>query len=301
MKILITGATGLIGRALCLRWQAAGHELTVLSRTPSRVAALCAGARGIAGLAELASDYLPDAVVNLAGAPIADRPWSAARKRLLWQSRVDATEELVRWMASRSVPVPLLLSASAVGWYGDAGDVTIDETSSTPGHDFGAQLCAAWESAAQQATRAGTRVAVVRIAPVLAQGGGMLARLLPPFRLGLGGRLGSGQQWMPWIHIDDLLGLFDHLLMRSDSAGVYNGCAPEQVRNAEFTHALASCLHRPAVLPVPAWLLRLLLGEMSVLLLGGQRAIPARTLEAGFAFRYSSLHEALTQILLSKR
>lgn len=301
MKILITGGTGLIGRALCLRWQAAGHDLTVLSRTPSRVAALCAGARGIASLAELASDYLPDAVVNLAGAPIADRPWSAARKRLLWQSRVDATEELVRWMALRSVPVPLLLSASAVGWYGDAGDVTVDETSGTPGHDFGAQLCAAWELAAQQATRAGTRVAVVRIAPVLAQGGGMLARLLPSFRLGLGGRLGSGQQWMPWIHIDDLLGLFDHLLMQSGSGGVYNGCAPAQVRNAEFTHELAACLRRPAFFPVPAWLLRLVLGEMSVLLLGGQRAVPARTLEAGFAFRYRSLHEALTQILAAQR
>lgn len=301
MKILITGGTGLIGRALCLRWQAAGHQLTVLSRTPSRVAVLCAGARGIGSLAELGTDYLPDAVVNLAGAPIADRPWSAARKRLLWQSRVNATEELVRWMASRSVPVPLLLSASAVGWYGDAGDVTVDETSGTRGDDFGAQLCAAWESAAQQATRAGTRVAVVRIAPVLAQGGGMLARLLPPFRLGLGGRLGSGQQWMPWIHIDDLLGLFDHLLMQSGSGGVYNGCAPQQVRNAEFTHELAGCLRRPAFLPVPAWLLRLLLGEMSVLLLGGQRAVPARTLEAGFAFRYRSLHEALTQILAAKR
>jgi len=301
MKILITGGTGLIGRALCLRWQAAGHELTVLSRTPARVAALCSGARGIGSLAELMPDYLPDAVLNLAGMPIADRPWRPARKRLLWQSRVDATEELVRWMASRSVAVLLLLSASAVGWYGDVGDAKVDEASITPGLDFGAQLCAAWESAAQQAAQAGTRVAIVRIAPVLAHGGGMLARLSPPFRLGVGGRLGSGQQWMPWIHIDDLLGLFDHLLTQSGSSGVYNGCAPGPVRNVEFTHALAACLGRPALLPVPGWLLRLLFGEMSVLLLGGQRAIPVRALEAGFVFRYDRLHEALAQIFALKR
>ncbi|WP_348697924.1 TIGR01777 family oxidoreductase [Duganella fentianensis] len=297
MKILITGGSGLIGRALCQRWHVAGHELTVLSRTPNRVAALCSGAHGVAALSELDAAYVPDVVVNLAGAPIADARWSAARQRLLWESRITATQDLVRWMASRPAAVPVLLSASAVGWYGDAGEQTVDEHSSQCGADFGARLCAAWEQAAQQALQSGSRVVVLRIAPVLAAQGGMLTRLLPPFRLGLGGRLGHGQQWMPWIHLDDLLALCDHLLAKPDSQGIYNACAPELVRNAEFSRQLAGILQRPALLPAPAWLLRCLLGEMSVLLLGGQRAMPARTLASGFNFRFGGLPQALRNLL----
>ncbi|WP_374360062.1 TIGR01777 family oxidoreductase [Pseudoduganella danionis] len=299
MQILITGGTGMIGRALCQRWQLAGHALTVVSRSPDQVAALCSGARGIAALSQLESDYRPDVVVNLAGAPIADRPWSARRKRLLWESRIMATQALVQWMADLPAPAPVLLSASAVGWYGDTGEQPVDESAAVPGHDFGAQLCAAWELAALQATQSGSRVVIVRIAPVLAAQGGMLARLLLPFRLGLGGRLGHGRQWMPWIHLDDLLAMFDHLLAHTDSSGIYNGCAPTPVRNAEFTRVLAAQLHRPAILPAPAWLLRGLLGEMSVLLLGGQRAQPVRTAAAGFHFRYASLEQALQQLLPS--
>lgn len=297
MKILITGGSGLIGRALCRRWHAAGHELTVLSRTPERVAALCSGAHGVAALSALEAAYVPDVVVNLAGAPIADARWSTARQRLLWDSRITATQELVRWMASRPALVPVLLSASAVGWYGDAGEQMVDEHSSQCGDDFGARLCAAWEQAAQQALQGGSRVVLVRIAPVLAAQGGMLARLLLPFRLGLGGRLGHGQQWMPWIHLDDLLALFDHLLAQPDNQGIFNACAPELVRNAEFSRQLASTLHRPALLPAPAWLLRILLGEMSVLLLGGQRAMPVRTLATGFVFRFGGLQQALRNLL----
>ena len=297
MRILITGGTGLIGRALCSHWKAQGHELIVWSRQPQRVHDLCSGARGIARLQELAGHPPPDAVVNLAGAPIADRPWTTARRRLLWQSRVELTRELVGWMGALS-PVPrVLLSGSAVGWYGDGGEGELDENSLPGRTDFGSRLCAAWEREAGRAAQLGVRVVLLRTAPVLAPSGGMLARLRLPFSWGLGGRLGNGQQWMPWIHLQDQVELIDFLLRREDCAGAFNACAPHLVRNVEFTRALAQALRRPACVSVPAWALRLLLGEMAVLLLGGQRLEPRRLLEAGYTFRYPRLAEALQHLL----
>lgn len=300
MHILLTGGTGLIGRALCQHWHRQGHQLTVLSRQPAQVAALCSGASGIAQLDDFTALRLStpvDVVVNLAGAGIADRPWSAERRDVLWRSRIQQTETLVDWMTRQAQPVRLLLSASAVGWYGDGGDTPLDESSPPASQDFGSELCMAWEQAAHRAGQAGSRVAVLRIAPVLAAQGGMLARLLPPFRWGLGGRLGSGQQWMPWIHLQDLVAIFDHLLRHPDSQGIYNACAPEPVRNADFTRTLAQTLNRPALLPAPAWVLRLLLGEMSILLLGGQRLSPQRLQAAGYRWQYPQLDSALQQIL----
>ncbi|WP_159912476.1 TIGR01777 family oxidoreductase [Pantoea sp. 18069] len=299
MRILLTGGTGLIGRALCQHWQRQGHELFVWSRRPEQVAALCSGARGVARLQELDGAPAMDAVVNLAGAPIADRRWTRARRELLWRSRVDLTRTLVDWMGRQPAPPRVLLSGSAVGWYGDGGDQPLDENSAATRADFGSRLCAAWEQEARQARQWGVRVALLRTAPVLAPQGGVLGRLLPPFRLGLGGRLGSGRQWMPWIHIDDMVALIDHLLRRDDCSGVFNACAPEAVRNLEFTRTLAHALHRPAVLPAPAWALRLALGEMSVLLLGGQRLSPRRTQAAGFEWRHPTLAPALAQLLRS--
>ncbi len=300
MHILLTGGTGLIGRALCQHWHRQGHQLTVLSRQPAQVAGICSGASGIAQLDDFTALRLSapvDVVVNLAGAGIADRPWTAARRDVLWRSRIQQTETLVDWMARQVQPVRLLLSASAVGWYGDGGDTPLDESSPAASQDFGSELCMAWEQAAHRASQAGSRVAVLRIAPVLAAQGGMLARLLPPFRWGLGGRLGSGQQWMPWIHLQDLVAIFDHLLRHPDSQGIYNACAPEPVRNADFTRTLAQTLNRPALLPAPAWVLRLLLGEMSTLLLGGQRLSPQRLQAAGYRWQYPQLDSALQQIL----
>ena len=299
MRILLTGGTGLIGRALCQHWQRQGHQIWVWSRTPQRVASLCSGATGVAHLQELGADARLDAVVNLAGAPIADRPWTAARRDLLWRSRVDLTRTLVDWMGRQAAPPRVLLSGSAVGWYGDGGEQWLAEDSAPGNADFGSRLCVAWEQEAERARQWGVRVAVLRTAPVLAPQGGMLARLLPPFRLGLGGRLGSGQQWMPWIHLDDQVALFDHLLQHDACSGPFNACAPEAVRNTEFTQTLARTLGRPAVLPAPAWVLRLALGEMSVLLLGGQRLVPRRTQGAGFAWRYPQLATALGQLLRS--
>ena len=300
MRILLTGGTGLIGRTLCQHWQQQGHELWVWSRQPAQVPSLCSGARGVAHLQELNAVGPFDVVINLAGAPIADRPWTKSRRALLWQSRIDLTHKLVAWMAEQPTPPRVLLSASAVGWYGDRADACLDESSSPGGQDFGSRLCMAWEEEAQRAALAGTRVALLRIAPVLASRGGMLARLLLPFKLGLGGRLGSGAQWMPWIHIEDLARLFDHLLLQANASGVYNACAPELLRNAAFTRTLAHTLHRPALLPAPAWALRLALGEMSTLLLGGQRLEPRRTQASGFVFRHPALAPALADLLNKK-
>ena len=297
MRILLTGGTGLIGRALCQHWQRQGHDLFVWSRDPAQVPRLCSGAQGIAQLQALDGSAPLDAVVNLAGAPIADRPWTAARRDLLWHSRVDLTRTLVDWMGRQAAPPRVLLSGSAVGWYGDRGEQWLAEDSAPGNADFGSRLCVAWEQEAERARQWGVRVALLRTAPVLAPQGGMLARLLPPFRLGLGGRLGSGQQWMPWIHLDDLVGLFDHLLRSNDAQGAFNACAPEAVRNSDFTRALGQALHRPTLLPAPAWALRLALGEMSVLLLGGQHLQPQRTQASGFHWRYPHLEPALMALL----
>lgn len=297
MRILLTGGTGLIGRALCRLWAGQGHELVVWSRRPQEVAGLCSGARGIARLDELAPDLPLDAVVNLAGAPIADRPWTAARRRLLWDSRIGLTGQLVDWLARRQLRPGVLLSGSAVGWYGDGGERRLNEDSPAGSEDFASELCFAWEAAALRAEELGIRVVLVRTAPVLAARGGMLARLLPPFRLGLGGRMGSGRQWMPWIHLEDEVGLIDFLLHHEECRGPYNACAPNPVRNAEFARTLGRVLHRPALLPAPACVLRLALGEMAGLLLGGQHLQPQRTLDAGYRFRFPDLEAALADLL----
>lgn len=297
MRILLTGGTGLIGRGLCRHWQQQGHELWVLSRDPQRVAQLCSGARGIGQLQALDAGPALDAVVNLAGAPIADRPWTAARRQVLWRSRIHLTRSLVDWLWQRSSPPPVLVSGSAVGWYGDCGEQTLGEDSPPGRPDFGSRLCAAWEHEAERARQWGVRVTLVRTAPVLAPQHGMLARLLPPFRMGLGGRLGSGRQWMPWIHLDDQVALIDHLLRDPACSGPYNACAPGAVRNAQFAQTLAQALHRPALLPVPGWALRLALGEMSVLLLGSQRVVPERAQQAGFSWQHPALPGALAHLL----
>ena len=295
MRILMTGGTGLIGRALCALWAAQGHELLVLSRRPDQVPRLCAGACGLGMLQGLGRI---DAVINLAGAPIADRPWTASRRKLLWRSRIESTSQLVQWMAQQPQQPPLLLSASAAGWYGDAGEQLLDERSVPASTDFGALLCEAWEQEALRAAAGGTCVIRLRIAPVLSSQSGLLARLRTPYRLGLGGRLGNGQQWMPWIHLQDLIRLFDHLLQAPGSEGVYNACAPEPVRQAEFAQALAQAWHRPTLLPTPAWVLRAALGEMSTLLLASQRLHPRRSLAAGFEHEYPALDAALRQLIM---
>nr|WP_314877815.1 TIGR01777 family oxidoreductase [uncultured Pseudomonas sp.] len=297
MHILLTGGTGLLGRHLCRLWAGQGHRLTVWSRRPEQVPMLCgAGVHGIALLDDLGADDPIDAVINLAGAPIADRHWTAARRNLLWASRITLTEQLLAWLQRREQRPEVLVSGSAVGWYGDGGERELTEASQPVKEDFASQLCIAWEETAQRAQALGIRVVLVRTGLVLASDGGFLSRLRLPFKLGLGGPLGNGRQWMPWIHIDDQIGLIDFLMRHNDASGPYNACAPEPVRNRTFAKCLGKALHRPALLPMPAFVLKAGLGELSTLLLGGQRARPTRLLEAGFTFRFNDLQSALDNL-----
>lgn len=297
MRILLTGATGLIGRSLCRYWQGQGHELLVWSRRPEQVARLCGDAvRGVARLEDL-GDIKLHAVVNLAGAPIANRRWTRRRKAELWKSRIQLTEHLVEWLASLSSQPDVLISGSAMGWYGDGGEHWLREEEAPLSRDFASQLCIAWEESAQRAQELGMRVVLIRTGLVLSREGGFLGRLLPIFRMGLGGRLGAGRQWMPWVHLHDQVALIDFLLHSPTASGAYNACAPGPVRNAEFTRCLARVLGRPALLSVPAFVLRLGLGELSELLLGGQRAMPERLKEEGFIFRFDELSTALNDLL----
>ncbi|WP_028696349.1 TIGR01777 family oxidoreductase [Pseudomonas cremoricolorata] len=297
MHILLTGGTGLIGRQLCHLWSYRGHRVTVWSRSPETVAERCGpGVRGIARLDQLAADEVVDAVVNLAGAPIADRPWTSARRALLWASRITLTEQLLSWLEQRRQRPSVLLSGSAVGWYGDGGERELNEDSPPVKEDFASQLCIAWEETALRAEPLGLRVVLVRTGLVLSAEGGLLARLRVPFKLGLGGPIGNGRQWMPWIHIADQVALIDFLLQNPEARGPYNACAPQPVRNREFSQQLGRVLHRPAFMPLPALVLKALLGELSGLLLGGQRARPARLLDAGFTFRFNDLQSALDDL-----
>jgi uncharacterized protein len=297
MRVLITGGTGFIGQALCPRLAAAGHDVVVLSRQ-LRPALPSGATRSATRLGELdAGDF--DAVINLAGAPIGDARWTAARRKLLLDSRVQTTARLVEWMGKSARRPKALLSASAVGYYGEQGDRPITEdTPPTPG--FTHELCAAWEREAEQAVALGLRVCLMRIGVVLDRGGGALAKMLPAFQLGVGGRLGSGKHYFPWIHRDDMVAVVQWLLENPRASGAYNAGAPKPVTNAEFTRALGEALGRPTVLPMPAAALRLLFGEMSELLLVSDRMLPQRLLNEGFEFRYPDIAAALA-VIFSRR
>ena len=297
MRILITGGTGLIGTSLCKALLAQGHELTVLSRKPDSVARKCgAPVQAMASLDEWHPALGFDAVVNLAGEPIVDERWTARRKQALWDSRVTLTESLVRRMAAAGHKPGVLLSGSAVGYYGSRGDLMLNEASDA-GEDFAARLCKAWEDAASQAESPGVRVCLLRTGLVLSKEGGLLERMSLPFKLGLGARLGDGKQWMSWIHIADYVAAVLQLLNDGQAQGPYNMTAPHAVTNAGFTASLAQALHRPAVFVAPAGLLRIGMGERAVLLLGGQRVLPARLEAARFQFRFDKLVDALKNLL----
>jgi hypothetical protein len=297
MQILITGGTGLIGRHLCKALLTEGHELTVLSRNPASVPAKCgAGVRAMAALGDYTPDKAYDAVINLAGEPIVDANWSARRKQVLWNSRVGLTGELVGRITAADHKPAVLLSGSAVGYYGNRGDDALDETAQA-GEDFGGQLCQAWEEAARAAEQGGVRVCLLRTGLILSDQGGLLGRMLLPFRLALGARLGNGRQWMSWVHIDDYVAMVLRLLHDKQASGPYNMTSPQPSTNAEFTAALARALHRPALFIAPAWLLKLAMGERAAMLLEGQKVLPVRMMVAGYSFRFASLDTALADLL----
>ncbi len=300
MKILITGGTGFIGAKLCASLQERGHRLTVLSRTPAKVPHLCGEkVRAVGQLQGLGKQDKFEAIINLAGAGIADGRWTQGRKKILLESRVQITNQLIDFIKRAEQKPDVLVSGSAIGYYGNQGDKELDEES--PAVDgFTHQLCSEWEQSALKAEEFGVRVNIIRTGLVIGENGGFLQRLLPPFKFGFGGRLGSGKQWMSWIHREDLLRIIALLLIDPKLEGIFNATAPNPVTNAEFTHCLAKLLKRPAIMPVPAGLLRFLLGEMSELLLGGQKVLPKRLLEHNFIFKFETVEDALQDILFKQ-
>jgi uncharacterized protein (TIGR01777 family) len=298
MRILVSGSSGFIGSALRARLAARGHDVVRLVRRSAMVAgeftwdpmAGTIDRRALAGV---------EAVVHLAGAGIADERWTPARKIVLHDSRVRSTQVLAAALAREDSPPRVFLSGSAIGWYGDRGDQWLDETSD-PGTGFLASVGRAWEEAAAPAAAAGIRVVHPRPGIVLAPGGGVLARLVPLFRLGLGGALGSGRQWWSWISLDDLLASFEHAMARADLRGPYNAVTPEPARAADFARALGRSLQRPAALPAPAFALRAVVGrEMAdEALLASQRARPSVLAATGFTFADPGLEPALRRLLV---
>lgn len=287
MKVLLTGATGFVGRHLARHLRERGHEPLEVSRRPG-AAYDWSPERLQLGVREA------DAIVHLAGENLFAKRWTEERKKLLRTSRIETTRRLANLVAAGQPSA--FLSVSAVGWYGASDDRELDERSPR-GSGFLADLCSEWEEATEEAIEAGVRTAVVRIGVVLGRRGGALSKMLPPFRLGLGGPLGSGRQWVSWIHIDDLCALFLWLLGRDRCAGVFNATAPQPVTMKELSATLGRVLHRPAFLPAPAPIMRLALGEVADVLLTGQRVLPRRAQEAGFCFANPSLEPALRDLL----
>lgn len=291
MIIAITGGTGFIGNALVEALKARGDQVRLLSRS-----------RGpylwdpLAGPPPAAALDGADAVIHLAGETVSQY-WTAAAKRRIRESRVTGTRNLVEGLRRMSAPPRVLISASAVGFYGDRGDEPLDE-SSAPGTGFLPEVSQAWEAEANAASKLGIRVVTKRTGVVLHPGGGALAKMLPPFKLGLGGPLGSGRQWMPWIHLDDQIALTLFALDTPCLAGPVNAVAPNPATNAEFVRAMGRALRRPAFMPAPAFALKLALGEMSQIVLSSQRVAPRALEQAGYEFRYSRLAEALAALYL---
>lgn len=307
MRVVVAGGTGFLGSPLTWSWAEEGHDVRVLTRALPPGSSQHEPGTGKPGITRIGwrpeSDGEPlvetlngaDVVVNLAGESIGEGRWTDARKKALHDSRIVATRGLADAIAAAATPPHTLLSASGVGYYGDRGGDVLTETS-TPGSDFLARLCVEWEDEARRAEAAGVRVVLLRSGLVFEKTGGALAKMLLPFKLGIGGRLGSGRQYLSWIHRLDWIEIVRWLVDAHRVSGPVNVTAPSPVTNAEFTRALARSLRRPALIPAPAFALRLALGEFADSLLAGQRAIPARAQGAGYHFRYPDLELALRGI-----
>ncbi len=287
MRILLTGGTGFIGSRLRARLESAEHTVRVVSRGPTGDVTWEPDAIRTAAAES-------DAVIHLAGENLIGRRWTSRQKGVLRSSRVDTTRRLAEAVADAKPRV--FIAASAIGYYGASADRRFT-AGDPPGDDFLARLCADWEAARQPALDAGVRTATIRIGVVQGRGGGALAKMLLPFRLGVGGPVGSGRQWVSWIHVDDLLGMFEWIIENESAQGVYNGTAPNPVSNRELSKALGRVLHRPAVLPAPGFALRIALGEVAGLLLEGQHVTPGRALAEGFTFRFPEIEPAFRDLL----
>lgn len=303
MKVVIAGGTGFLGQGLARALARDGEEAVILTRRTSPDRAGLSGRSvawtpGTGGSDTWVTEIEgAAAVVNLAGESIAARRWSAAQKQRILESRLQATRALAQAVHRAARPPRAFVSGSAVGYYGPLGDEVVTEEHSA-GSDFLASVCQQWEAAAVEDAGGAARVVCIRTGLVLDKDGGALPRMLPPFKLGIGGPLGSGRQYYPWIHVADWISLVRWTIDNPAATGAINGTAPTPVTNAEFTRALGRALHRPAFMPAPAFALRLALGEMAdALLLSGQRAVPARAERLGFKFRHADLDEALRSVL----
>lgn len=301
MRALVTGATGLVGRRLCKRLARDGASIVVLARDPLKAKRLLGD--GVTALAWSDDRPVPkgalegvDVVFHLAGEPVADKRLDDARRKLVKESRVRGTRAVVDAIAAATTKPSALVCASATGFYGDRGDDLLEETAPRGG-DFLAEVCTAWEAEAAKAEDAGVRAVSVRIGIVLDPEGGALAKMLPPFKLGVAGRLGDGRQWMPWIHAEDVVGILTLAANDASLRGPVNATAPGVVTNAELTRVLAKVLSRPAFLPVPRFGLRLAFGDLADALLASQRVLPTAATRAGYTFLFPELEPALRDLL----
>lgn len=297
MRVVVTGGTGFVGRSLCAALLEHGHAVTVLTRTPSDARAALPSSVDVAPWdPEHGNATLPEgteAVVNLAGESIASGRWNAEQKRRIMESRVKGTEAIVNAIAAATPRPTVLINASAIGVYGSRGDEPLAEDA-TAGTGFLSEVVQAWEEAARKAEPLGVRLVMLRIGVILGRDGGALGQMALPFKLFAGGPVGSGRQWMSWIHLDDVVGMIVWALEDTAVSGPINTVAPEPLRNADFNRELGRALGRPSWLPAPAFALKLILGEMAdTLLLNGQRVIPARALELGYVFKHPSARTAL--------
>ena len=301
MRIIITGGTGLIGRPLAARLVSDQHEVVVLSRDPSRAQGLPGDVQVVrwdgchaAGWGELAEGA--GAIVNLAGENLGEARWTAARKQSIRQSRNNAGQAVVEAVLAAAKKPAVVIQASGVGYYGPHGDEVITEET-PPGHDFQAQVAVDWENSTAAVEAAGVRRVIIRSAVVLAREGGALPRMLLPFRLFAGGTYGNGRQWLPWIHLADEVEAIRFLLENDAAHGPFNLSAPSPLTNRQFATVLGRVMRRPALLPVPAIVFRLLFGEMATVILDGQRAVPSRLVQLGYMFRYPTAAAALHNLL----
>lgn len=297
MRVFITGATGLIGRHLTQKLLDNHHQVTVLSRDIDRARKLFGEQVSYcSSLDDPTAINRMDAVINLAGEPIADKRWTTRQKRRLCQSRWKITERLSVLIKNSPYPPSVFISGSAIGFYGAQADNIVTEET-RPHREFTHQLCERWEAYAKQAKSPATRVCLLRTAVVLSTSGGALPKILTPFKLGFGGVIGSGKQYMAWIHIQDMVDGIYFLLTTPDLHGPFNMAAPNPVTNYEFSHTLARQLKRPCFMPIPALLLRIIMGESATVVIHGQRAEPARLAEAGFTFSHDNIAGALADLL----
>ena len=296
MKILITGGTGFIGTALYNKLlNNKTNEITVLSRHPEQKKPQVNSINSLNGLEKNTSF---DVIINLAGEPIADKKWTKDQKQKIISSRIDTTENIIEYIKHSITKPKLLISGSAIGYYGINQSNKDHDENDTFDESFSSELCKQWESAALQANTYGVRTCLLRTGIVLGKNGGALKKMLPPFKMALGGKIGSGEQWMSWIHLDDLVGIILHCIKQDSITGPINGTSPNPSTNNNFTKALGKALKRPTFMPMPKIVIKMLMGQMGVeLLLSGKKILPIKALEYGYQFQYPTLDRALNNIL----